>query len=190
VLLFRKRQQSGHKNFVVAKRSYNIEGPDARFLVSDSVLSGSWMLQETESTDTGVTTSFELEGAWEVFPVSAGVSVNSSPTVQSAVGITINVNCSGQGVVLWAPLHDYYKGYFEPRANLHRRTFRPVRVLRLIATLFATVVEMNSGELPEATVFVGVGLAKQMQYGLQACMAAYPATSEFSASCPLVRGDV
>jgi hypothetical protein len=52
-----------------------------------------------------------------VFSASAGVSVTSSHTVQSAVGITINVDCPGQGVVLWAPLHDYYKGYFEPSSE-------------------------------------------------------------------------
>lgn len=45
---------------------------------------------------------------------SIGLSVSADFTVSSAVGITINVDCPGQGVVLWAPLHDYYEGRFEP----------------------------------------------------------------------------
>lgn len=94
---------------IIEERGQRVAGP---------LPSGSqYTITESEAKTTGIESSFEAGGSFfEIFSVSAGLSISEDYTVTSTTGLSVNVDCpEGQtGIVFWQPIFDVYQGFGTP----------------------------------------------------------------------------
>ncbi|KAB5531346.1 hypothetical protein GE09DRAFT_1228148 [Coniochaeta sp. 2T2.1] len=102
----RKRQQPGDNSATLSVVTRNVAAPNSR--------------QQGDERSTGISSSFGLEaGIFDLFTASAGITIETSWTVTSTVGITVLIPCdNGQrGIPYWSQLFDRFTGNFRPSGD-------------------------------------------------------------------------
>ncbi|KAH8882500.1 hypothetical protein GQ53DRAFT_812003 [Thozetella sp. PMI_491] len=114
----RKRQQGGDNSATITTVTNNVEAPDSRQQITGRLPAGSTYVTTQADTKTqGIESSFGLEaGFFDIFTASAQITVSSSFSITSTVGVNVLIQCedSQQGTLFWAPLFDRFQGNFQP----------------------------------------------------------------------------
>ncbi|KAB5545525.1 hypothetical protein GE09DRAFT_1243184 [Coniochaeta sp. 2T2.1] len=119
----RKRQQPGDNSATLSVVTRNVAAPNSRQQVTGRLPAGSsYTTTQGDERSTGISSSFGLEaGFFDLFTASAGITVETSYTVTSSVGITVVIQCDNgqQGILYWSPLFNRYQGNFQPSGDAY-----------------------------------------------------------------------